>query len=280
MKPLFAAIAFLLASVAVPALAQDGTMLAPLFRQEVDRRLEPPLGVQIRYAQWLEAALKNAGIASPASQYFVLADRNPHVQAIFVYWLDAQATANRWHFIGAAPVSTGRPGGFEHFITPTGVFAHTLEHQDYRAEGTLNDLGIRGLGGKGMRVFDFGWALAQRTWGRGGQSPMRLLLHATDPDYLEPQLGKAMSKGCIRIPATLNTFIDRYGVLDAEYEQAMTQGKQFWVLSPQRKPTPWSGRYLIVIDSEASERPAWSPLPAASATKPKPSAQAELEFVC
>ena len=56
-----------------------------------------------------------------------------------------------------------------------------------RARGT--SLGIRGYGVKGMRVFDFGWVTGERTWGDGGLSPMRLQLHSTDPDVLEPRLG-------------------------------------------------------------------------------------------
>jgi len=36
------------------------------------------------------------------------------------------------------------------------VFA--LANMDYRAEGTLNKLGLRALGRKGMRVYDFGWS--------------------------------------------------------------------------------------------------------------------------
>lgn len=197
-------------------------------------------------------------------QYLVMVDRNPFVQAIFVYWLDPQAPPDRWDFIGASPASTGKPGQFDHFITPLGVFAHTLENKDYRSEGTPNSHGIRALGRKGMRAYDFGWTRGERGWGRGGLGQMRLLMHTTDPDHLEQYLGKAMSKGCIRIPATLNTFIDRYGILDADYEQAMAKGKKFWVIRPDRIPTPWSGRYLVIVDSVSNQRPPWSPEPAAS----------------
>ena len=44
----------------------------------------------------------------------------------------------------------------------------------------------------------FGWVIAERGWGAGGMSPMRLQMHATDPDRLEPRLGRAESKGWIR----------------------------------------------------------------------------------
>ncbi len=76
------------------------------------------------------------------------------------------------------------------------------------------------------------------------------------------------SKGCIRIPATLNTFIDRYGLLDEDYEQALEDGKKFWVLRADRRPTPWSGRYLVIVDSGSTERPAWSPEPSAAIRQP------------
>jgi hypothetical protein len=36
------------------------------------------------------------------------------------------------------------------------VFEHTLDNPDFRAEGTVNEFGIRGYGTKGMRIFDFG----------------------------------------------------------------------------------------------------------------------------
>lgn len=263
MKNIFLAIAVLLAAASVSSKAEDGTSLADVFEREVDRRLAPPQEAQARYAQLLEAALAAEGIPVLKSQYMLLLDRNPRVQAIFVYWLDAQAASDRLHFIGASPVSTGRAGGFNSFVTPMGVFAHSLDNKDYRAEGTRNKLGIRGLGRKGMRVFDFGWVQAQRGWGRGGESPMRLLMHATDPDYLEQHLGEIWSKGCIRISATLNTFVDHHGLLDADYELALGNGKRLWMIRPDRAPTPWSGRYLVIVDSGSIERPAWSPEPMA-----------------
>ena len=160
--------------------------------------------------------------------------------------------------MGASPVSTGKPGRFDYFTTPVGVFEHTPENPDFRAEGTKNEHGIMGYGRKGMRVFDFGWQQAKRGWGRGGESPIRLQLHATDPGVLEPRLGGTESKGCIRIPATLNVFLDRRGILDAEYEEAMAAGKNFWVLGKDREVTPWPGRYLVIVDSERKVRPKWA----------------------
>lgn len=249
MKRLLPIIFFVLASSPVLSNAEDGTSLALNFQREVDLQLDIPPQNLPRYAQLLEAALASAGSPIASSQYVVMVDRDPEIQAVLIYWLDSQATSDRLHFIGASPASTGKSGKYDHFITPLGVFAHTLDNKDYRAEGTYNSLGIRGLGKKGMRAYDFGWALGERGWGRGGKSPMRLLMHTTDPDYLEQRLGKAMSQGCIRIPATLNSFIDRYGLLDADYELAMAKGKKFWVIRSDRTPTPWSGRYLVIVDS-------------------------------
>jgi hypothetical protein len=224
------------------------------FERDVDKRLNVPPEEQTAYAGRLEAELARAGLADLVAQYFVVVDRSPVVQAILVYWRSAHGT---WYFVGASPVSTGRPGGFEHFLTPVGVFEHSLANPDFRAEGTFNDLGIRGYGLKGMRVFDFGWVTAERGWGPGGKSPMRLQMHATDP-VLEKFLGQAHSKGCIRIPATLDRFLDRYGILDANYERAASLGAPPGVLLRNREPAPWPGRYLVVVDSQRTSRPAWS----------------------
>jgi hypothetical protein len=106
-----------------------------------------------------------------------------------------------------------------------------------------------------MRVYDFGWRTARKGWGSGGEGTMRLQMHATDPDVLENRLDTPQSKGCIRIPATLNTFIDHYGILDAAYEEAMAEGMTFWVLSKAREATPWSGRFLVVVDTGRSKSP-------------------------
>ena len=89
---------------------------------------------------------------------------------------------------------------------------------------------------------------------------MRLQMHATDPDRLEQRLGTAQSKGCIRIPAALNEFIDRHGVLDEDYQEKIDEGRRLSVLRGDRTPTPWSGRYLVVVDSMSGERPDWSAL--------------------
>lgn len=197
------------AADAAPALSQA-------FASEVDRRLEVPAAAQRAYAWRLQKALAHDGHADLARQYVVLVDRAPAVQALFLFWRAEKGQP--WRLVGASPVSTGMPGQYEHFITPVGVFDHTPDTMDYRAEGTVNDNGIRGYGRKGMRVYDLGWQEAERGWGKPARSKMRFQMHATDPDRLEWLLGERHSKGCVRIPGTLNVFLDKHGVLDAEYE--------------------------------------------------------------
>jgi len=231
----------------------DGTSLAAVYAHDVDRRLEVPDTERAHYSEELSRGLAERRL--DRAQYVVLVDRNEFIQAQMLYWYGPDQV---FHFIGASPVSTGKPGRFDHFYTPLGVFEHTVDNPDFRALGTKNELGIRGYGLAGMRVFDFGWKQAIKGWGNGGESTMRLQMHATDPNVLEPRTGTAQSKGCIRIPATLDIFLDRYGILDADYEEAVAQGKSFWVLSKKREPTAWPGRYLVIVDSGRTERPQWA----------------------
>jgi len=268
---LFAAVALVNASalaVITPAqvsmsradAASTTTPLAFEFEQAVAPQLRPPPDVAASYATVLQVALDSAGARIERPQFVALVDRSPKVQALLLFWGSASTA---WRLVGATPVSTGLPGSYEHFATPLGVFEHSVSNLDYRAEGTKNKFGIRGYGRKGTRVYDFGWVRTERGWGKAAISVMRLQMHATDPDRLEHRLGTAQSEGCIRIPNSLNEFIDRHGVLDEDYQQKIDEGRRFWVLRGDRTPTPWSGRYLVVVDSMLSERPDWSPLPAA-----------------
>jgi hypothetical protein len=259
-------------SSATPLRPRSGVELAPVFAREVKPRLNLPKAEGIVYARLLNAALTKAEVVLTSPQYILLVDRSPKVQAALVYWRDVEG---EMRVIGVSAVSTGRPGGFEYFLTPLGVFEHTIENLDFRAEGTVNEFGLRGYGVAGMRVFDFGWVMGERTWGDGGRSPMRLQVHATDLDVLEPRLGFAASKGCIRISASLNQFLDRYGVLDADYDAALERGANLWVLRKDRTPTPWSGRYLVVVESERARRPPWASV--ASSTR---RAEASPSTVC
>ena len=133
------------------------------------------------------------------------------------------------------------------------MFRHSAEILDYRAEGTFNENHIRGLGLKGMRVWDFGWQQAEKGWTADAQlGEIRLLLHATDPDYLESRLGHPASEGCVRISAAMNRFLDRHGVLDVDHERAATYDVRFRAeLLANRTPTPLAGDLLVVVDTSS-----------------------------
>lgn len=228
------------------------TPLADVFVAEVDRRLAPGAQEVIEWRGLLQRAFAVAGVAVPDGQFVLMVDRAPHAQAAVLWWLPPQGGFDAARVVGASPVSTGRASGYDHFETPLGVFPHTLANPDFRAEGTPNAQGICGYGARGMRVFDFGWQRGWRGWGGGGWGQMRLQVHATDPQRLEPRLGTQQSKGCIRIAASLNRFLDRHGVLDADYDAAVARGESFWVLRSDRLMTPWAGRWLVVVDREGS----------------------------
>jgi hypothetical protein len=233
--------------------------LRQIFANEVKRRLAVPAADQQAYGRLLQQTLAANGHGDLANEYVVLVDRSQNAQALFIYFRAKPGDA--WSMIGATPVSTGRPGTYDHFLTPLGVFAHTPLNMDYRAEGTENEFGICGYGARDMRIYDFGWADGERGWGKGGISQMRFQMHATDPDKLEPVLGIRHSKGCVRIPAALNVFLDHRGILDADYEARAAEGESLWILKNKREATPWAGRYLVVVDTARKVRPAWSPAP-------------------
>jgi hypothetical protein len=260
-------VACCLLSTAMNAQAQAAVTITPVlensawvdqFEAQVDHRLQVPAAQQVIYVKLLEQTLAQANTENSGAQAFVVVDRNPNVQAAFLL---VHLQSGVWQWMGATAVSTGKVGSYEHFVSPMGVFAHTLDNPDFRAEGTFNKNHIRGYGLKGLRVFDFGWQFAERGWGVGGSSRMRLQMHATDPSILEERLGSVQSEGCIRIPSSLNVFLDMHGVLDAAYEEDKGKGDDLWVLKPGRTMVPWPGRYLVIVDSQVLTRPDWSPAP-------------------
>jgi hypothetical protein len=193
------------------------------------------------------AAIAAGGLAMDRPQLLVVVDRNPRVQQMRLILARPQGD---WDDLGGTKVSTGQLDRRDHFLTPAGVFFHTDAIVDWRAEGTFNVHHVRGLGESGMRVWDFGWQSAVRGWSAAKVSKMRLLLHATDPDTLARRLGRVASKGCIRIPEAMNLYLDRHGVLDADYEQAAQRNPRLQaVLLPDRTPTPLAGNALVVVDS-------------------------------
>jgi hypothetical protein len=201
-----------------------------------------------------KAAIAAGGPTIDRSQLLVVVDRNPSVQQMRIV---LARTNGAWESLGGSKASTGQTGRRDYYLTPIGVFLHTDAILDWRAEGTFNANHIRGLGLKGMRVWDFGWQLASKGWGTGeDQGEIRLLLHATDPAYLEQRLGHPASKGCVRIPAAMNRFLDHYGILDSDYEQVAKADPRFEaLLLPTRAPTPLAGNALVVVDSSEPSRP-------------------------
>jgi hypothetical protein len=199
-----------------------------------------------------QSALADARSPIGRPQLLVVVDRNPAVQRLAIVL--AQPGAAGWQVVGGGKVSTGQQGRRDYYITPTGVFPHTDAILDYRALGTFNENHIRGLGLRGMRVWDLGWHPAEKGWRADRElGDIRLLIHATDPDHLEQRLGHPASQGCVRVSAAMNRFLDRYGVLDAEYEHAARQHTRFAaLLDPAREPTPLAGSLLVVVDSASS----------------------------
>jgi len=201
-----------------------------------------------------KAAIAPGGPTIDRSQLLVVVDRNPSVQQMRIVLARPNGA---WESLGGSKASTGQTGRRDYYLTPIGVFLHTDAILDWRAEGTFNANHIRGLGLKGMRVWDFGWQLAPKGWGTGeDQGEIRLLLHATDPAYLEQRLGHPASKGCVRILAAMNRFLDHYGILDSDYEQVAKADPRFEaLLLPTRAPTPLAGNALVVVDSSQPSQP-------------------------
>jgi len=179
-------------------------------------------------------------------QFVVYVDRNPQKQILMVALVEAKTW--KVYTIGCDHVSTGKQGRKGYFITPTGVFQQ--EAIGWRAEGTKNKKGVRGLGKKGMRIWDLGWQNGQPGWIKKEEiRTLRLQLHATDPDLLENKLGTPQSKGCIRISSGMNEFLDRYSVLDFPFEGHEHDNNLQWLLRKDRIIHPWEGQYVIVGDS-------------------------------
>jgi hypothetical protein len=94
----------------------DGTRLIPLYAIQVARKLNIPNDEQRLYGDLLRQNL--ADKTGNQAQYVVLVDRNKFVQAAMLFWMSPDG---QFHLIGASPVSTGKTGQFDHFVTPTGV---------------------------------------------------------------------------------------------------------------------------------------------------------------
>jgi hypothetical protein len=180
-------------------------------------------------------------------QLVLIVDRAPQGQLLA---MTLARPDGDWRILGARHVSTGKPGRLQHFKTPVGVLLNDGSELGYRAQGTFNQFHIRGLGVKGMRVWDFGWQTSDDWRTPGATMAVRVEMHATDPDVLEERIGRADSEGCIRLPDALNRFLDRRGIIDAAIERlGETDSGYRSLLSPELDPTPLAGDAVIVVDS-------------------------------
>jgi hypothetical protein len=69
---------------------------------------------------------------------------------------------------------------------------------------------------------------------------------------LEQRIGRTASQGCVRIPSSMNRFLDKQGVLDAGYEQAaVTDIRYRALLLRDRTGSPLAGDALVIVDSSA-----------------------------
>jgi hypothetical protein len=227
---------------------REAAYLRDALAREVPQHTNDIPDASVGWISRAKAVAAASGFVISRVQLVVVVDRNPAVQELRIILVRPD---KEWQVIGGSKVSTGQAGRRGYFITPVGVFLHTDGILDFRALGTFNENHIRGLGLKGMRVWDFGWQTAERGWRADrDEADIRLQMHATDPDYLEQRLGRPASEGCVRIPATMNRFLDRHGVLDADYERdAPHDPRLASVLLPDRVPTPLAGDTMIVVDS-------------------------------
>ena len=121
--------------------------------------------------------------------------------------------------------------------------------------------GIRGIGVKGMRVWDFGWQTTSDWRKDGALTAVRLEMHATDPRYLAGRLGRADSEACIRIPEKFNVFLDRAGLIDAQLLAVAPDDRAVRALLPKDgDPTPVAGDKVVVVDSSEPAAPRSDPL--------------------
>lgn len=283
--PLAAGLIALALATAGPARAQPLTAIAPAPQQAGQDAQSPappadPAAQALHLADEMKLALGAQDVAVPQEerdraialarkalqtrnvpidhpQLVMVVDRAVRVQRLLVVFAQPGAA---WEVLGAVKVSTGRPGQAEHFKTPVGVMINDGSIPGYRAQGTVNQNGIRGIGAKGLRVYDFGWSTTA-DWRHPGQvAVVRLEMHATDPVYLEPKLGTPDSKACIHIPTKFNIFIDHHGLLDADLApKAASDPEIAWLFGPDHVQSPLAGDKVVVVDSSEPDAPLSDP---------------------
>lgn len=192
--------------------------------------------------------MQKAHVTPDTLQVVLVVDRSPKVQRLWV--TVATPGSNVLEPLGSVRVSTGKPGRKEHFRTPVGVFFNDAAILGYRAQGTYNENHIRGIGIRGMRVWDFGWQTTDDWRTPRALMAVRMEMHATDPSVLEPRLGRWDSEGCIRIPTRFNSFLDQNGLIDAKEREAAVQDRRFAALLLKHAvPSPLAGQTVVVVDT-------------------------------
>ncbi len=246
-------------AMAQPAMRADIDALSHDMRSELGGTLLPDAPPLTRAA--LGAAhgmMQKAHVAPDTLQVVLVVDRSPKVQRLWV--TVAAPGSTTLEPLGSVHVSTGKPGRKEHFRTPVGVFIDDAGILGYRAQGTYNENHIRGIGLRGMRVWDFGWQTTDDWRTPHALMAVRMEMHATDPAVLEPRLGRWDSEGCIRIPTSFNSFLDGTGLIDAKERQAARDDRRFAALLKHTTPSPLAGQTLVVVDTSEPDAVPSDPL--------------------
>lgn len=212
--------------------------LSEAYRREVRQRLDVPREEAGLYGGVAELQLFSTRQELLAPQYLLVVDGNPHVQAAFLFW---RLVPGSYQLVGASPVSTGSEAAGAVDLA-RGLFeAVAAPGRDGACERGVP----RTCRTDELRVYDFGWPRGHERPRRG---EARVQVRGADGAAAR-RLGSACAQDCILLPASLVTFLDEYGVLDA------ASGR------PQRHVVPCRGRHLLLVDSERDERPPWSPAP-------------------
>jgi hypothetical protein len=207
------------------------------YARDVTPRLHVPADEVRLYAGIAELQLCEVERELLDPQYLLVIDRNPHVQASFLFW---RLLPGAYELVGASPVSAGA-NRLDTVLAPQALLVQRGAKD--AAAACASPRCARGR----SRVYEFG-AMS----GRPEQyaAAMRVQVQAV-PAGAEGRLGAPCPDGCILLPASLVAFLDEYGILD-EDAPARTQ----------RHLLPYRGRHLLLVDSERDDRPAWSPAPA------------------
>jgi hypothetical protein len=227
---LFSAAAALLPVAAKAAEVLTPHDLALRYRAAVEHSLEVPRGEALIYGGLAETSLIGHHDPLNAPQYLLVVDSCPSVQVAFLYW---RLLPGHYELVGASPASTGDPERTGCVATPCGVFG--------QADAAA------GAGSLASRVYDFGMRRA-RMPGRGF-APLHLQAHAARGPG-RTRLGRPQSDGRVLLPPSLVAFLDSHRVLDGARSAGRSAAASALV--------PFSGRYMVVVDSERDDRPEWT----------------------